>query len=236
MSADFMGIEPVPVNHYRDHVAAMCTRYDHALESAGALRAVVYSGAPKAVFLDDSQYPFKANPHFLSWVPLTRLPHSCIVYTPGEVPMLVYYMPRDYWHVVPGEPDGDWTDCFRIRVVHSLDALLDHLPADRENCIFIGEPSAESPAFGIERRNPAAAMNILHFARGIKTPYELDCMRLASRRAAAGHAAASKAFFGGLSEFEIHRAYCAAVSHADNELPYENIVALTNCRTKTLSP
>jgi Xaa-Pro dipeptidase len=161
MTPEFLGNEPLPVQFYRDHVATMCARFDRALDSAGARHAVVYSGAPKPVFLDDSQYPFKANPHFLSWVPLTRLPYSCIVYTPGETPTLIYYMPRDYWHVVPGEPSGDWTGCFRICVVHSLDAVLDHLPADRENCIFIGETGVDSPAFGIERRNPAGAMNIL---------------------------------------------------------------------------
>jgi Xaa-Pro dipeptidase len=31
-----------------------------------------------------------------------------------------------------------------------------------------------------------------------------------------------------MSEFEIHRAYCKAVSHTDNELPYGNIVALND--------
>jgi Xaa-Pro dipeptidase len=228
MSADIMADEPNLARYYREHIAAMCARYDHALEGAGAMHAVIYSGAPKTAFLDDNQYPFKANPHFLSWVPLTRLPHSCIVYTPGEPPTLVYYMPRDYWHVVPGEPHGYWTDCFQIRVVHSLDAVRDALPADREKVILIGETDEASSTFRIARTNPAVVMNVLHFARGVKTPYELDCMRLASRRAAAGHAAAEQAFFDGLSEFDIHRAYCAAVSHTDNELPYENIVALND--------
>jgi Xaa-Pro dipeptidase len=228
MNSDFTGSGPVPAKHYRDHVAAMCGRYDRALDNAGALHAVVYAGAPKPVFLDDTQYPFKANPHFLSWVPLTRLPYSYVVYTPGERPALIYYMPRDYWHVVPREPDGYWTGSFDIRVVHKLDEVARHLPAARGDCIFIGELDDESLAFGIDRVNPAEAINVLHFARGIKTPYELECMRLASRRAAVGHAAAEQAFFDGFSEFDIHRAYCAAVSHADNELPYENIIALND--------
>jgi len=71
-------------------------------------------------------------------------------------------------------------------------------------------------------------MNILHYARAVKTDYELECLRLASRRGVAGHVAAEAAFRQGLSEFDIHRAYCKAVSHTDAELPYGNIVALNN--------
>ncbi|MGI9201927.1 MAG: Xaa-Pro dipeptidase, partial [Woeseiaceae bacterium] len=52
------------------------------------------------------------------------------------------------------------------------------------------------------------------------------CMRLAAQRGVSGHLAAETAFRDGQSEFEIHRAYCQAVSHTDSELPYGNIVAL----------
>jgi Xaa-Pro dipeptidase len=69
-------------------------------------------------------------------------------------------------------------------------------------------------------------MNILHFARGTKTGYEIECMRQSSRRAARGHIAAEQAFREGKSEFDIHLTYCRAVDHAENELPYSNIVAL----------
>jgi Xaa-Pro dipeptidase len=62
--------------------------------------------------------------------------------------------------------------------------------------------------------------------RGIKTDYELAVMRLAAERGAAGHRAAEAAFREGRPEFDIHRSYCKAVSHTDEELPYGNIVAL----------
>ena len=112
--------------------------------------------------------------------------------------------------------------------MHTLDDIAGHLPEDRDKCILIGEIDDEAHAFGIERINPTSAINILHFARGVKTDYELACLRLASRRAAAGHQAAEAAFHDGCSEFDIHRAYCKAVSHTDNELPYANIVALNS--------
>lgn len=211
---------------YPGHIEALCARHDHALESSGAAHAVIFSGALKYAFLDDYSYPFKANAHFLSWVPLTALPLSCIVYTPGEKPILIYYMPRDYWHVVPGQPDGYWTASFHIRIVHDVEEVAEHLPADRDKCILIGEIESDGHRFGIERINPTPTINILHYARGVKTEYEIECMRIASRRGARGHIATEAAFRQGLSEFEIHRAYCQAVSHTDNELPYGNIVAL----------
>ncbi len=226
MDSNYTDRNPALGPLFAEHIEIVASRHDHALEKAGAGHAVIYSGSPKTAFLDDYQMPFKPNPHFVSWAPLTQLPLSYIVYTPGEVPRLIYFQPHDYWHVVPGAPDGYWTNQFDIRVVHTIDDIAEHLPADREKCIVIGEIDDDAMAFGIERINPTTAVNILHYARGVKTQYELATMRLASRRGATGHAAAEVAFREGMSEFEIHRAYNRAVSHTEPELPYGNIVAL----------
>jgi len=226
MNPDYTDKNPVLGALYGGHLQTITARHDYALEKAGANCAVIYSGNPKLTFLDDYYHPFKANPHFVSWAPLTALPFSYIVYTPGETPVLIYYQPHDYWHVVPGAPDGYWTSHFDVRVVHSIEDVAAHLPEDRENCIAIGEFGDEALAFGIERVNPTRAVNILHFARGVKTEYELAVMRLAAERGAAGHVAAEAAFRAGKSEFDIHRAYCKAVSHTEPELPYGNIIAL----------
>ena len=87
---------------------------------------------------------------------------------------------------VPGQPDGYWTGEFDIRVVHAQEEIAAHLPDDRDKCVLIGEIDDESHAFGIERINPTSTINILHYARGVKTEYELACLRLASRRGARG--------------------------------------------------
>jgi Xaa-Pro dipeptidase len=228
MTADYSDKNPTLAALYPDHVQSVCQRHDHALERAGVSHAVIFSGSPKVAFLDDASYPFRANPHFVSWAPLTELPLSYIIYTPGEKPVLVYYQPHDYWHVVPDTPDGYWTSHFDIRVVHTADEIAEHLPTDRSQCVLIGEIEDEAHAFGIERINPTRALNILHYARGIKTDYEIACMRLAAQRGVQGHLAAAAAFRAGESEFEIHRAYCQAVSHTDPQLPYSNIVALND--------
>ena len=226
MSKDYTDKNPALGALYSGHIETVCSRHDHALARTGAAHVVIFSGRPKYGFLDDRDYPFRANPHFVSWAPLVNLPLSYIVYTPGETPVLVYHQPKDYWHPVPGAPDGYWTGQFDIRIVHSTDDVAQHLPTDRDKCIFIGELDNENDAIGIERVNPTVAINILHYARGAKTDYELACMRLAADRAALGHVAAEEAFRDGLSEFDIHRAYCKAVDHADEELPYANIIAL----------
>ena len=219
MNAKYTDKNPALGTLYGSHLQTIASRHDQALEQAGASHAVIYSGNPKLAFLDDYHHPFKANPHFISWAPLTALPFSYIVYTPGETPVLIYYQPHDYWHVVPGEPDGYWAGHFDIRVVHSIDEIAAHLPTHAEKCIAIGEFDDNATAFGIDRINPTTAINILHFARGTKTDYELAVMRLAADRAAAGHLAAEAAFREGMSEFDIHRAYCKATSHTDPELP-----------------
>ena len=211
---------------YPGHVASLKERHDRALERAGASHVVVFSGAPRTAFLDDNDYPFRPNPHFLSWLPLARAPLSYLVYTPGQTPVLVFHQPRDYWHSVPGDPDGFWPDHFDIRIVNSPEQIAAELPQDRERCILIGEIHDESHARGIERVNPGTALNILHYARARKSAYELECMRAASRRAVCGHRAAEAAFRAGKSEFEIHLEYCRATGHAENDLPYGNIVAL----------
>jgi Xaa-Pro dipeptidase len=226
MKADYTDKNPALGALYSQHLEIVSARHEHALAQAGASHAVIFSGRPKYAFLDDQDYPFRANPHFIGWAPLVALPLSYIVFTPGEKPILVYYQPHDYWHPVPGAPDGYWTSRFDVRVVHSVEDVAHHLPEQRDNCILIGEIDDAADAFGIDRINPTVALNILHYARGVKTEYELACMRLASQRGAKGHLAAEAAFRDGMPEFEIHRAYCQAVSHSDNELPYGNIIAL----------
>ena len=212
--------------HYPAHIDELKSRHDKALEKAGASHAIIFSGAPRPVFLDDYYYPFKANPHFVSWLPLITMPLCYLAYTPGEKPLLVYYQEKDYWHSPPTDPDGYWTAFFDIRVVHDIDEIAANLPADRDQCIFIGELHNDAHGMGVERVNPTTALNILHYGRGVKTEYEIECMRQASRRATTGHIAAERAFREGKSEFDIHLAYCRAVDHNEIELPYGNIVAL----------
>lgn len=226
MNNDYSDRNPHLASLYPAHIDALRQRHEHALEIAGASHVVIFSGSQHTAFLDDMGYPFKPNPHFVSWAPLVNLPLSYIVYTPGEVPRLIYYQPRDYWHVVPGAPDGYWAEHFDVRIVHTMDEVSELLPVNRNHCVLIGEIEDAAHAFDIDRINPTKVLNILHYGRGVKTEYEIACMRLSSARGVLGHRAAETAFRESRSELEIHRAYCQAVSHTDHELPYGNIIGL----------
>ncbi len=69
-------------------------------------------------------------------------------------------------------------------------------------------------------------MRRLDFVRASKTPYELTCLREASRLGAQGHIAAAQAFQQGASEFEIELAFLRACGMREQELPYNPIIAL----------
>ena len=214
----------VPSQHfYRDHLATIKARTDLALQKGGFDHMIVASGVAKTRFLDDLHFPFKANPHFLHWLPLTDLPDSWIAYTPGEKPVLAYFQPDDYWHVPPSAPSGEWLEYFDVRVIRDPADAAKHLPNTGKRAV-IAETDASLPGF--EPNNPSALVHSLHFQRAFKTPYELSKMRLAQRRAVRGHRAAHAAFIDGGSEAQIHAAYLAATGHTDLDLPYNNIIGL----------
>ena len=101
------------------HLAIMDHRLGDALHAAELDGAVVFAGDEKIVFRDDQAYPFKAEPYFKAWVPLTQAPGSFLRLVPGQRPMLVYKQLEDYWHEPPSDPSGYWTSHFDIRVVRS---------------------------------------------------------------------------------------------------------------------
>ena len=209
---------------YTAHVTMNKLRHDLALETSGFDHAVIFSGALHYQFLDDMPYPFKVNPHFKGWAPVTDNPNSFVVYTPGAKPKLLYHQPIDYWHKVAGVPMGKWVEKFDILLISELEEAQRHMPTGR--IAFLGEWNDAFAGWGNMTPNPEAVLNSLHFDRTRKTEYEIECVRRANVRGAAGHRAAEQAFREGLSEFEIHLAYLRGSDSADEELPYGNIIAL----------
>lgn len=209
---------------YPAHLAEIERRSADALTACGRDTLAVAAGMPHGWFLDDQNYAFKANPHFLHWLPLADAPGSWVVYTPGAKPKLVFLQPRDYWHVVPAAPAGYWVEHFDIVTIRTPDEARAHLPKDPARCAIVGEANA---AIGdVVPDNPPALMNLLHYRRAFKTPYETTMMRVASKLGVHGHRAAEKAFRAGLSEFDIHCRYLEATRLGESQLPYNNIIAL----------
>ena len=209
---------------YPAHLLAMIARVTRALEVGGFDHLIVGAGVDKYRFLDDNPYPFHVNPQFKAWLPLTANPHCWISFTPGKKPVLAYYQPADYWHLPPQDPSGYWVEHFDVRVIDTPEAARAQMPKDLSRAAIVAE--ADAAIDGVTPNNPAAVLNSLHWARAVKTPYEVQNMRAASARAARAHRVAEASFRAGKSEYEIHRDYCAAAAHHDNDLPYGNIVAL----------
>jgi len=209
---------------YPEHIRTIRARADRALALARYDHLVVASGAELYRFLDDMHYPFAANPHFKAWVPLTQHPHCFIAYTPGAKPVLIYHQPADYWHLPPQDPNGYWVEHFDVRIVREPNEALQHLPKPAARCAILGDANAAVGDY--VPNNPPMVLNALHWARSVKTPYELQAMRAATARGVRAHRAAEQAFRAGRTEYEIHHEYCAAAAHNEHELPYGNIVAL----------
>jgi Xaa-Pro dipeptidase len=210
---------------YREHLRELARRADRALDATGHDSLIVYSGTPGLQFLDDASYPFKVNPQFKAWLPLTDNPDCFVVHSPGRRPTLVFHQPQDYWYKPASTPTDFWVEHFELRVVHSLEAAREHLPRALANAVVIGELPAQLAAWGFGHVNPRAFLDQLDFERARKTAYELECMRRASAIAVRGHRAAAHAFHAGQSEYQAHMAYLQACGQREEEMPYNNIVA-----------
>src|SRR5262245_45798564 len=210
------------------HLATIAARTNDALAACGYDALVIFSGRPPNHFLDDFGWPFKVNPHFKLWAPLTDAPESFVCHVPGRRPVLCFYQPADYWHRPPQLPAEPWLaefDVHTIREPGEARAMLASALGRAPRTVFLGEWQPEFAAWGFTAANPPPLLAHLHYWRAVKTPYELACMREASRLGALAHAAARDAFFAGASEYEVHGAYCAASGLPEAELHYQNIIA-----------
>lgn len=211
---------------YPEHIAELQQRTRNVLARENLDALVIHSGQAKRKFLDDMDYPFKANPHFKAWLPVIDNPHCWLLVDGVNKPKLIFYRPKDFWHKVPDEPNDFWAQHFDIQLLEKANTVETLLPYDKARLAYIGEYLEVAKALGFTEINPEPVMNYLHYHRAYKTPYEHACMRIANNMAVAGHRAAAATFYAGGSEFDIQLAYLAAVGQSENEVPYGNIVGL----------
>lgn len=212
--------------HYPQHISELQSRTREAIQRESIDGLIIHSGQSKRMFLDDNNYPFSVNPQFKAWLPIVDNPNCWIIVNGTDKPKLIFYRPKDFWHKVPDEPSDFWAEQFDIVYLSQADAVEKLLPFDKSKYAYIGEYIEVAKALGFELVNPDRVMHYLHYQRAYKTEYELDCMRQASRIAVNGHRAAKIAFEQGLSEFDINLAYLCATRQSDNQVPYNNIIAL----------
>jgi|SRR5476649_774214 len=213
---------------YQDHLATLQQRTREILARHNLDALLIHSGEPITAFLDDCDYPFKVNPQFKAWLPVTNVPH-CWLWADGiNKPKLWFYSPVDYWYSVEPMPESFWTPFIDIIAFNHPDQIAGLLPAARERVAYLGSaaPRAKSLGLAVDRINPRPILDYLHFHRAYKTDYELACMREAQKTAVLGHRTAHEAFRSGMSEFDINNAYLSATGHRDFDVPYGNIIAL----------
>ncbi len=213
---------------YQDHLATLQLRAREVLARQKLDALLIHSGEPITAFLDDCDYPFKVNPQFKAWLPVTNVPH-CWLWVDGiNKPKLWFYAPVDYWYSVEPLPESFWTPYIDIIPISQPDQIGRLLPAARDRVAYLGSSAARAKSLGLaaERINPQPVLDFLHYHRAYKTDYELACMREAQKSAVTGHRAAQEAFRSGMSEFDINLAYLSATGHRDFDVPYGNIIAL----------
>jgi Xaa-Pro dipeptidase len=206
---------------YPAHLETLQRGTAAALAEHGFDALVLCSGAAASKNrFDDQSWPLNPTPAFAHWCPLVE-PDAYVVIRPGQRPRLVRTVADDFWEAQPApESDHFWSSFEVVEIApgHTADAL----PGGKI-AVVTRDPGTSPPG----EVNPPALIASLDALRTRKTPYEIECLAEASRRAARGHRAVAAAFAGGTpSELELHLAYLAASEQDDPAAPYKGIVAL----------
>jgi Xaa-Pro dipeptidase len=212
---------------YFEHVAEIGRRVGEVLSREGWDAVAIDSGAPlKRSQFDDQFWPFRPCPHFRYWLPLVEPDCTLLVRTSAR-PILVRAPCKSFWErPVPPESDAF---AEALEVVTVTDRAAARALVLRGRVAFVGEDPRRADALGIEPEAacPSNLIRALDALRTRKTPYEVECIVEANRRARSGHEELRTAFAAGdLSELDLHLLFLRATSQDDPETPYKNIVAL----------
>ncbi len=215
---------------FQEHISTLCTNYGDALrrvEISGVKTdsVLIHSGSEHHYFADDRHVPFQAYGHFHHWLPVNR-PDQFILMTPGETPIYFQVLPDDFWYEQSIDNESWWADHVQIIRLNSVEKIKEQLP--RSKITYLGPEidMAESLSIDASLVNPKSLISCLDWHRAIKTEYELEQLREASRVGVQAHAAARDCFLKGGSEYEIHMAFLQSCNILEDESPYTNIVAL----------
>lgn len=202
---------------YQEHLAVLINRYENAMAHFGLDAIVLASGEKSYYFQDDHTHPFHAYSGAQQWLPFTLGAETYVVLKTGKKPTLVWPVRDDFWHAPNPVPSGDWQQNWNIVTAKKTDKWFADLP---KQTAWLG-PQAMSFAVACEGLKAYA-----DFAKAVKTDFEIQAMRQANNRGAAGHVAAKEAFLAGMSELEIHLAFLKASQQSAFQEPYPGIVGL----------
>ena len=202
---------------YQAHLAILVDRYENAMAHFGLDAIVLASGEKSYYFQDDHTHPFHAYSGAQQWLPFSLGAETYIVLKTGEKPTLVWPIRDDFWHAPNPVPSGDWQQNWDIITAKKTDQWFVDLP---KKTAWLGP---QPMAFVVSCEGLKAYVD---FAKAVKTDFEINAMRQASLRGAAGHLAAKEAFLSGMSELDIHLAFLKASQQSAFQEPYPGIVGL----------
>jgi Xaa-Pro dipeptidase len=215
---------------YADHIQTLDRRYGEILRTLAAAGSeyeglVFHAGSEILYHADDQPVPFRPVPHFARWAPLKGSDHL-LVFEPGRKPRLLQVVPRDYWYEAPAAVEHPYPEVLEVEQFESVDDAIDELGVKKGHA-FVGYDLEVAEELGIpdEAVEAGALMARLDWDRGLKTPYEVECLRQAVAQAAIGHATARAGAELGHPERAIHAGYLAATGQLENDAPYTNIIA-----------
>jgi Xaa-Pro dipeptidase len=214
---------------YSQHSNTLLKRYTRAFSAANLDPAedclLIHSGCQHYYAGDDRGVPFQAYGHFLNWVPL-NYPDQLILIRPEQRPVLLQYIPPDFWHDQRMNLESWWADQYDIKSVASFAELAQELGNFRLHYLG-GELSRLSEQLAVTLvEAPLAMRQFLDYHRAYKSDYEIEILAQANHIALRGHQAARDSFLSGESEMGIHQAYLQACLVTEEQTPYTNIVGL----------
>ena len=208
MLAPLVQNNQTPEQLYGDHIQQKLSRFRTILQATNFDRLIIGSGSEKIQFQDDMAYPFKTNPYFREWVPLSYANYFLCVDGENEKPKLYIQCKQDIWHSSPQPLRDLYAQHLEIIEYSSLEALIKQFSKSARSLVLINETND----FGLDAKafNPPQILNAIDFQRRSKTAYEHACLREATRLAVPAHLAAKDAFMAGASELEVASTYLKA--------------------------
>ena len=209
---------------FTKHIQVLQTKTEEIFKELSLDGLVIGSGTAHYYFEDDQGGPFRPNHHFNHWCPL-RSEENFVVVRPGQKPLLLAFIPDDFWHEHKAVDDLFWSTSFEIKTFAKVEAIWQYLNENFSDFSYHG-PEKEKAQENNLVVDTEGLLSRLNWNRSFKTDYEVACLEEATRLAADGHTAAKAAFEMGESELGIHHAYLVSSRMKDQDLPYESIVCL----------
>lgn len=207
---------------YQDHIQTLHTKALEFLEKHQLDALVLTSGKPQFYYDDDIEIPHRMPASFRYWIPETIGTHQYLVITQHDR-TLYNYRPKDFWLKVK----DDFSELANLFTIESRDQLSDlqnliESTIEDKNWIWLGPDffqHDDSHRATLEQKQEIDSWRL------IKTEFEIECMKMASIRAASAHLAVRESLSEYISEFQMNLDYLDVIGMREAELPYGNIVA-----------